>query len=322
MKRWLLPSLLLLEVIAFTAISGPRFDSLGTFIAYFQNYFRDLIAQSAPVLVLAFGMTLVIATAGIDLSVGSLVAVTACSMASFASGSGFWWTAVPAGLGVAALLGLCNGLLIARLDVPPIIATLGTMILFRGLCFALMGDLEKSPFLDVPGYEWFGQFTGAFILVAGIYIFGGLYVSHSRWWREILMLGGNRVAARYAAIPVTRRLCEVYFVMGFLAFVSSLCFTARNSSVSASSLTGLELHVIVAVVLGGTSVQGGRASIGGTFFGVLIIAVMEEGLRSATAWGDRHLPFKISHLEYLLLGALLVAGVWFRNSANTQRNSA
>lgn len=124
------------------------------------------------------------------------------------------------------------------------------------------------------------------------------------------MLGGNRVAARYAGIPVTRRLCEVYALMGLLAFFAALCFTARNSSVSASSLTGLELQVIVAVVLGGTRVQGGGGSLVGTFFGVVIIAVMDEGLRGAAVWGDQHLPFKISHLQYLLLGALLVTGVW------------
>ena len=124
------------------------------------------------------------------------------------------------------------------------------------------------------------------------------------------MLGGNRVAARYAGIPVTRRTAEVYTLMGLLAFLAALTFTARNGSVSASSLTGLELKVIVAVVLGGTRVQGGAGSLLGTFFGVLIIAVMNEGLRGAARWGEEHLPFKISHLEYLLLGALLVVGVW------------
>ncbi len=124
------------------------------------------------------------------------------------------------------------------------------------------------------------------------------------------MLGGNRVAARYAGIPVTRRLYEVYGLMGVMAFLAALCFTARNSSVSASSLTGLELHVIVAVVLGGTRVQGGAGSLLGSFLGVLMIAVLDEGLRGASAWGDKHLPFKISHLEYVMLGTLLVAGVW------------
>jgi ribose/xylose/arabinose/galactoside ABC-type transport system permease subunit len=184
------------------------------------------------------------------------------------------------------------------------------MIFYRGLCFVVMGDLEKAPFVDVPSYEWFGQFAGAMLIVGVVFIVGGLYFARSRWRREVLMLGGNRVAARYAGVPVTRRYCQVYALLGLLAFLAALCFTARNSSVSASSLTGLELKVIVAVVLGGTRVEGGRGTLVGTFWGVLIIAVMDEGLRGATQWGDQHLPFKISHLQYILLGVLLVAGVW------------
>jgi len=200
--------------------------------------------------------------------------------------------------------------LIAFLDVPPIIATLGTMIFYRGLCFVSMGELEKSPFLDVPGYDDLGHWWGAGILIAFVFLAGGAWFQRSRWRREILMLGGNRIAARYAGVPVTRRTIEVYTSMGLLAFLAALTFTAHNGSVSASSVTGLELQAIVAVVLGGTRVQGGTGSLLGTFFGVLIIAVMEEGLRGATRWGDEHLPFKISHLEYILLATLLVAGVW------------
>lgn len=309
-NRWILPLVLIVEVIVFTAVGGPVFDSPGALARYFTGYFADLFAQAAPTLLLGFGMTLVLMTAGIDLSVGSMVALIACVMSSFASGPGFWWTAVPGGLATALALGLTNGWLVARLDVPPIIATLGTLIFYRGLCFVVMGELEKSPFIDVPGYEWFGHFAGSATLIALVFVAGGAFVHQSRWRREVLLLGGNRVAARYAGIPVTRRLCEVYAVMGLLAFLAALCFTARNSSVSASSLAGLELRVIVAVVLGGTRVQGGSGSLVGTFFGVLVIAVLEEGLRGAAEWGDRHLPFKISHLQYLLLGLLLIAGVW------------
>jgi ribose transport system permease protein len=281
---------------------------------YLRSYASDLVAQSGPVLLLGFGMTLILMTAGIDLSVGSMTALIACCMASLPSGPRFWWTAVPLGLLLGLTLGLTNGSLIAFLDVPPIIATLGTMILYRGLCFVVMGELEKAPFLDVPGYEWLGQFQGVAALVLIVFGAGGLYFQRARWRREILMLGGNRVAARYAAIPVTRRICEVYALMGVLAFLAALSFTARNSSVSASSLTGLELRVIVAVVLGGTRVQGGAGSLLGTFFGVLIIAVLDEGLRGAAVWGDQHLPFKISHLEYLLLGFLLVFAVWMTSA--------
>ncbi|MBI2927981.1 MAG: ABC transporter permease [Verrucomicrobia bacterium] len=321
MKRWVLPLLLLAEVIVFTIIGGPALDSPATVARYFAGYFGDLIAQAAPVLLLAFGMTLVLMTAGIDLSVGSLVALVACGMACFPSGPAFWWTAVPVGLVLAVALGLTNGLLIARLDVPPIIATLGTLIFYRGLCFVVMGELEESPFLDVPGYEWLGQFTGSALMIALVFLVGGWLFDRSRWRREILMLGGNRVAARYAGIPVTRRLCEVYALMGLLAFLAALCFTARNGSVSASSLTGLELRVIVAVVLGGTRVQGGAGTLLGAFFGVLVIAVLDEGLRGAAEWGERHLPFKISHLQYLLLGSLLVVGVWLNTHVKARQKS-
>jgi ribose transport system permease protein len=300
---------LLIEFALFSGISGARLSSLGELTAYLGSYWSDLIAQSGPMLLVGFGMTLILLTAGIDLSVGSMVALIACVMSSFPGRVEFWWTAVPAGLLAGIVLGLTNGALISWLDVPPIIATLGTMIFYRGLCFVIMGELEKAPFVDVPAYDWLGQWRGVALLVAAVFAGGGLYFHGSRWRQEILMLGGNRVAARYAGIPVTRRILQVYALMGTLAFLAALSFTARNSSVSASSLTGMELPVIVAVVLGGTRVQGGAGSLVGTFLGTLTIAVLNEGFRSAVTWGDRHLPFKISHLQYVTLGLLLLLSV-------------
>ena len=94
------------------------------------------------------------------------------------------------------------------------------------------------------------------------------------------MIGGNRVAARYAAIPVNRRLVELYTLSGILAFVAAVCFTAHDGSASAASYSGLELQVIVAVVLGGTSVNGGRGSVLGSILGVFLVAVLAEGLRA------------------------------------------
>lgn len=321
MRAGWLGLLLAVELLFFTAVGAPPLKSFSEVIRYFGTYSADLLAQSAPVMLLAAAMTIVLITGGIDLSVGSMVALVACVMASFEGGSHFWWTAVPLGLATAVALGLTNGGLIAFLNVPPIIATLGTMILYRGLCFVIMGDLEKAPFLTVPAYEWLGQFTGALILAPFVFVAGGWLFSRSRWRRELLMLGGNPVAARYAAVPASLRLLQVYTLMGVMAFLAALCFTARNSSVSASSLTGLELHVIVAVILGGTRVQGGAGALSGTFLGVLVIAVMDEGLRGAATWGDRHLPFKISHLEYFLLGLLLVVGVWLTTRRGSTASS-
>lgn len=314
MKRaGILLLILILELTFLTVLSGKQFDSATEITTYFRSYLADLFVQAAPILILSFGMTIVLMTAGIDLSVASIVALVACVMASFPATEKFYWIALPAGLAVGVAAGLLNGFLIARFDVPPIIATLGTMIFYRGLCFVIMGDLEKSPFLDVAGYHRFGEIAGAGTLIVLLFVGGGLYFSRSLWRRELLMIGGNRIAARYAGIRVERRLLQVYALIGFLAFLAALCFTGRNGSVSASALSGLELHVIVAVVLGGTRVQGGSGTILGAIFGVLFIAIMDEGLRGAAIWGARHLPFKISHLEYIMLGLLLVFGVWLNN---------
>ena len=317
MRRFGLLALLLIEIALFSAISAPRFGSTGSLAAYFQQYFGDLLAQSAPILLLAAGMTLVLMTAGIDLSVGSMVALIACVMSSFKAGGAFWWTAVPVGLALGLGLGLANGLLIALLNIPPIIATLGTMILFRGLCFVVMGDLEKAPFVDVPGYEWLGRFSGALILIALVFVIGGSWFEKSRWRREILMLGGNRVAARYAGIPATGGFAKSMASWACWHSWRRLLYRTEQF-VSASSLTGLELHVIVAVVLGGTGSKAAR-SLFGSLMGVFMIAVLDEGLRGASSWGDKYLPFKISHLEYLLLGTLLVAGVWLNMRLGRER---
>ncbi len=312
--------ILLIEFTLFTAISGREFSSASEFGTYVRSYVTDLFIQAAPVLLLAFGMTIILMMAGIDLSVASMAALVGCVMASFPGDANFWWSAMPAGLAVGLAAGALNGVLVARFDVPPIIATLGTMIFYRGLCFVIMGDLEKSPFLEVPGYAAIGSFGGTAFLMGMVFVAGGIYFSKSVWRREVLMIGGNRIAARYAGIRVERRLIQAYCLMGLMAFLAALCFTSRDGSVIASSLTGLELHVIVAVVLGGTRVQGGSGSILGTIFGVLFIAIMDEGLRGAAIWGTRNLPFKISHLEYVLLGLLLVFGVGLNNYLMRKRS--
>lgn len=318
MRRWVLPALLIGEVALFAPWCGVRFDSWRVFTETFGWFAADLLTQAVPLLILAGGMTIVLMTAGIDLSIGASVALTGCIMSTFEGGPLFWITAVPLGFAAAASLGLFNGLLVARLEVPPIIATLGSLFFYRGLCEILLGSRENAPFADVPHYTWFGSFTGSMAMAGAILIAGGIYFERSRWRREILMIGGNRVAARYAGIPVFRRLVQVYTLMGMLGFAAALCFTARNGSIKASSLEGLELQVIVAAVLGGTRVNGGAGSISASVIGVLLIAVLDEGLRGAEIWLSGALPFKISHVEYMLMGGLLVLGVWLNTRAGNK----
>ena len=268
--------------------------------------------------VLAVGMTVVLTTAGIDLSVGSMVALIACVMSKFDGSPQFWLTAVPIGFGVAISLGLFNGALIAYADVPPIIATLGTLFFYRGLCQVVMGDVENAPFGDVPFYSEFGEVIGASCIMALVAIVGGSYFYRSRWRRELLMLGGNNVAARYAGIPVNRRLLQVYGLMAILAFLAALSMTAHDRSVKASSYEGLELQVIVATVLGGTRVDGGHGSISGSVLGVFLVVVLSDGLRGLSNSMTDVIPFKISYLEYILMGGLLVLGVWLNDRSRTK----
>lgn len=300
MRRALLPILLLVEIAVFAPKSGVRYDSLAEFQSTFGWYATAMLWHAAPLLVLVLGMTIVLMTAGIDLSVGSMVALVACVMSTFEGGMSFWYTAVPVGLLLGLGLGFFNGVLIARLDVPPIITTLGTLIFYRGLCNVVMQGSENAVFASVPGYGWLGEWLGGGLVAGGILMLAGGWFGMSRWRREILMQGGNRVAARYAAIPVERRTIQVYTLMGLLAFVAAVLVSAKFGSINASSQRGLELQVIVAVVLGGTRVDGGSGSIVGSVLGVFLIAVLEEGLRGMA----------MSDLRPILLGTLLVGGVW------------
>ncbi len=315
MRRSALPLLLVLEIAVLAPLSGVRSTH---FVSTFGAYANDLSIQAAPILLLAFGMTIVLMSGGIDLSVASMTALVACVLSKFEPGPHFWTTAMPLGLALGAGLGLANGLLVAACDVPPIIATLGTLFLYRGLCEAVLKGAKYNPFFDVPGYSRLGELPGALIPVGVVLIAGGAWFRGSRWRREILMIGGNRVAARYAAIPVGRRLVEVYTLSGVLAFLAAVCFTAHDGSASQASYVGLELQVIVAVVLGGTAVTGGRGALGGSVLGVLLVAVLVEGLQAggSSFWIQDRLPFKFGNLRFVLLGALLVFGVWL----NTRRS--
>jgi ribose/xylose/arabinose/galactoside ABC-type transport system permease subunit len=318
--RLILPTLLLIEIVLLAPLSGVRWSH---FLPTFAAYSNDLLIEAAPVLLLSLGMTVVLISGGIDLSVASMTALVACVLSTFEPGQKFWVTAVPVGLALGVGLGLANGLLIVACDVPPIIATLGTLFLYRGLCEAVLKGAKYNPFFDVPGYARLGELPGALALVGAVLILGGGWFRASRWRREILMIGGNRVAARYAAIPVGRRLIEVYTLSGILAALAAICFTAHDGSASQASYVGLELQVIVAVVLGGTAVTGGRGTLGGSILGVLLVSVLVEGLQAGGSdfWIKQHVPFRFGNLRFVLLGTLLVVGVWLNTRRPGERSA-
>jgi len=258
----------------------------------------------AEVGLIALGMTLVIITRGIDLSVGSLLALVSVAIGfSYQAGLPLA-AAILFGFVVGGLGGLLNGLLISRLALSALAVTLGTMALFRGLAFAVSDAGAVSTF--PTSFDYFGQFylggqvPGQLVVFAAVAIVVGVVLARSWFGRWVYAVGHNELAARFAGLPVIRTKAAVYVLIGLLVALAALIYTSRVSTARANAGTGLELTVIAAVVLGGTDIRGGTGTIAGTVLGVLILATLQNGLALAgvpTAW------------SFVAIGAVLIVGV-------------
>jgi ribose transport system permease protein len=250
---------------------------------------RNMLTQASVIGVLAIGMTFVIATAGIDLSVGSVVAASAVFGGIVIGDDGTSTLIfVLATIGFAIMLGTVNATSIAYGRVVPFIATLAMFSIARGLAL-LLNDQLPVGLLDLNGGSfgtparfsllWFG--SGRILGVSvSIYIFiaitilGWIVLNRTRYGRYVVAVGGNREAARIAGVPVRRIIFSVYVLSGLLAGVAAVLLCARLGSASPVSGNLYELDAIGAVVIGGTSLAGGRATIVGTFLGVITFALI------------------------------------------------
>jgi ribose transport system permease protein len=250
---------------------------------------RNMLTQASVVGVLAIGMTFVIATAGIDLSVGSMVAAAGLFGGILVDGgSGGTLLFILGALAFATLLGTVNATAVAYGRVVPFIATLAMFSIGRGLALLLndklpvgLLDLNGGSFGEPEAFSllWFG--TGRiFGIPISVYIFlavaigGWVLLNRTRYGRYVVAVGGNREAARIAGVPVRRIIFSVYVLSGLLAGVATVLLCARLGSASPVSGNLYELDAIGAVVIGGTSLAGGRATIVGTFLGVLTFALI------------------------------------------------
>ena len=250
---------------------------------------RNMLTQASVVGVLAIGMTFVIATAGIDLSVGSMVAAAGVFGGILLGDEGTSTLVFILGaVGFATVLGSINAVAIAYGRVVPFIATLAMFSIGRGLALLLNDKLPVS-LLDLNGGSfgdpavgsllWFGN--GRIIgIPVSIYVFlaitiaGWILLNRTRYGRYVVAVGGNREAARIAGVPVRKIIFSVYVLSGLMAGVAAVLLCARLGSASPVSGNLYELDAIGAVVIGGTSLAGGRASIVGTFLGVLTFALI------------------------------------------------
>ena len=250
---------------------------------------RNMLTQASVVGVLAIGMTFVIATAGIDLSVGSMVAAAGVFGGILVGTNGTSSLVFIVGaIAFATFLGTVNATAVAYARIVPFIATLAMFSIARGLALLLNDKLPVS-LLDLNGGSfgkpaafsllWFGN-GRIFGIPVSVYVFvaiaiaGWIVLNRTRYGRYVVAVGGNREAARIAGVPVRKIIFSVYVLSGLLAGVSTVLLCARLGSASPVSGNLYELDAIGAVVIGGTSLAGGRATIVGTFLGVLTFALI------------------------------------------------
>ncbi len=274
-------------LILYNALFTPNFLTLGTLNAN--------LTQVATIVIVAVGMTFVIATGGVDLSVGSLMAIAAVLAPMFlVSGEQFGAPAIGLILAIAApilattLCGALNGTLVTFGGLQPIIATLVLFLAGRGFAQAIVnGELQEFRNLGspmVPNFEFLalGEIAGIrfqVILMVVVVIVAAWVLRATTFGRYVLATGGNASAARLAGVPVNQVKFAVYCISGFLAGIAGLIVIAINRSSDPSSVGELmELNAIAAVVVGGTPLTGGQATILGTFIGALIIQLLRFSL--------------------------------------------
>ncbi len=274
---------LLLMVIAFSLLADGFFS---------EDNFWTILRQISVNLCLSVGMTLVILTGGIDLSVGSILALSGAIMAGLLKRGtelevlnlhvGYGVSAAAAvGICVGASLGWFNGVMVTRFRVPPFIATLAMLTIARGLTRLYTGgeaitglgqgfvSIGSGRLLGIPNQVW---------IAAGIVLMGVVLLKKTRFGRYVYAVGGNEEAAKLSGLNVARVKRSVYLISGALAAVGGLIVTSRLNSATPIAGEGLELDSIAAVVIGGTSLSGGRGSVQGTVLGALIIGVLNSGL--------------------------------------------
>lgn len=293
-------ALLLAVVLAVLSFQSDRFFT----VANLLNQGRLM----TEIGLIAIAMTFVIATGGIDLSVGSILGLVAIL-------TGVLWQnvglplplAVVGAIAAGTLAGFGNGIIITRFGVPPLIATLATLALYRGLAEGI------SQARSVRGYpDWFyvlgqgevlGVPTQLWILFLAA-ILASILLAYTRWGRTVYAIGSNEVASRFSGLSVERTKLALYAASGFAASVAAVIFVSRVSTTRSDMGTGIELDAITAVVLGGTSIFGGRGTILGTVIGLCLIQALKNGLSLAGVKGDGTI---------MLIGAVLILAILASN---------
>ena len=300
------------------AAAGPTYGALAALVllvilnSIFTPNFAtasnlwNVLLQVTPTVLVAVGMTLVIATGGIDLSVGSVMAI-ASALAATLLDQGVA-VAILAALAVSLAVGAFNGAVIAYFRIQPIIVTLALLITGRGVAQVMSQGGQLIPFSN-PTFEYLGKgYIGPVpvqVIVMAAVVAAAIFVMRSTvFGRYVVAIGGNEAAARLAGLKINRTKITVYAVSGFLAGLAGLIETARLGASDAAKVgLNIELDAIAAVVVGGTPLTGGRATVVGTLIGALIMQVI------TTSFNMRAIPFSWS---LVLKAAIILVAVYIQ----------
>ncbi|MDQ2757198.1 MAG: ABC transporter permease [Actinomycetota bacterium] len=279
---WISPLLLLVLTIVVFSIVNPRF--------LLANSLSLLVQQTAVVAALALGQTLIILTAGIDLSVGAIAILSTMIMASLAANNGVPGVlALIIGIAFGFLAGYLNGLLVTKINLPPFIVTLGTLSIFTALALLYSGgsSIQDNRLPDIinwagKGFTFLGfRLTTGVVIVLVMYLVVGFALSQTAWGRHVYAVGDDPESARLSGIASNRVLVSVYAVAGLIFGISAWVLIGRSGGATPNAITDGNLQSITAVVIGGTSLFGGRGGVAGTLLGALIVYAFTFGLSLA-----------------------------------------
>lgn len=263
----------LILLVLVICLMNPRFLQISNL--------RNVFTQVSVNAIIAVGMTFVILTGGIDLSVGSILAFAGAVAAMVMKTTGNVFLALGAALVIGILIGAFNGVVIAKGKLQAFIATLATMTIFRGITYVFTNGIPISGLDDsfmAIGNARILEIPYPVIIMIAIFLIALYLLAETRFGRYIFAIGGNEDSARLSGINTTRIKTMVYILSGMTAAISGIIVTSRIGSAGATAGTGYELDAIAAVVIGGTSLSGGEGSVTGTIIGALIIGVLNNGL--------------------------------------------
>ena len=296
--------------VVFTLIN-PNFASSGNLLS--------MTKALVPYAILSLGVTFVIATGGIDLSIGTVcfgaaVLAGALCKTGVSQDEGTLWATIPIILVTGLVFGLINGFLVAKCKIAPFIATLGSMLFSRGLT-AVVAEAARgtASAIKYPSTGWFQKiftnlegFPIGLVWVLGLTIICMIVMYKTKVGRYILAIGSNEEAARLSGINTDKYKIIAYVICGFFASLAALFYVAANPSLNLAAGNGMELDAVAGVYIGGTSTTGGSATILGTILGSIILVIIRQGLNLAMAGG---VGISATNITYAVTGVIVVGAV-------------